>query len=64
MPDEGEFFSTLRYAWDALAYDYYPPGSRDENLAGSTIKMYYQHDQAIGEPEFHQAHQSGTSPHD
>ena len=50
MPDEGEFFSTLRYAWDALAYDYYPPGSRDENLAGSTIKMYYQHDQAIGEP--------------
>jgi hypothetical protein len=26
-PDEREFFSALRYAWDVLAYDHYPLGS-------------------------------------
>jgi hypothetical protein len=40
--ERGEFFSTLRYAWDALAYDSYEPGSLAEQLAGSTLSMYYQ----------------------
>jgi hypothetical protein len=39
---EGEFFSTLRYAWDALVYDRYKTGSKTERLAGSTLWGYYQ----------------------
>jgi hypothetical protein len=39
---EGEFFSTLRYAWDALVYDRYKTGSLTERLAGSTLWGYYQ----------------------
>jgi hypothetical protein len=39
---EGEFFSTLRYAWDALVYDRYKTGSQTERLAGSTLWGYYQ----------------------
>jgi hypothetical protein len=39
---EGEFFSTLRYAWDALVYDRYKTGSHTERLAGSTLWGYYQ----------------------
>jgi hypothetical protein len=42
-PDKGEFYSTLRYAWDALSYDRYKPGSPAENLAGSTLSMYVNH---------------------
>jgi hypothetical protein len=39
---EGEFFSTLRYAWDALVYDRYKTGSLAERLAGSTLWGFYQ----------------------
>jgi hypothetical protein len=39
---EGEFFSTLRYAWDTLVYDRYKTGSHTEQLAGSTLWGYYQ----------------------
>ena len=34
--------SLLRYcAWDALAYDKYETGSREEGLAGSLLQSYY-----------------------
>jgi hypothetical protein len=39
--DQGETFFTLRSAWDALAYDQYEPGSREEGLAGSLLQGYY-----------------------
>src|SRR4051812_8835839 len=48
--DKGEFFSTLRFAWDALAYDRYKPGSQAENLAGSTVSMYFNHNRVAGAP--------------
>src|SRR4051794_17876789 len=41
--DKEEFYSTLRYAWDAVAYDRYKPGSLAEGLAGSTLSMYVNH---------------------
>ena len=34
-------FFTLRSAWDALAYDKYEIGSREEGLAGSVLQAYY-----------------------
>jgi hypothetical protein len=37
----GEAAFTLLKAWDALAYDRYEVGSREEGLAGSTMQMYY-----------------------
>ena len=46
-----EFFSTLRFAWDALAYDSYEPGSSAEDLAGATLQMYHGHHRAAGEEE-------------
>jgi hypothetical protein len=36
-----ERFHTLRRAWDALAYEQYEPGSREEGLAGSELQAYY-----------------------
>jgi hypothetical protein len=40
MEQEDTFF-TLQSAWDALAYDKYEPGSREEGLAGSLLQSYY-----------------------
>jgi len=37
----GEMFFTVRSAWDALSYDRYEPGSREEGLAGSVLQAYY-----------------------
>jgi hypothetical protein len=34
------FFTPLRRAWDALAYERYEPGSEDEHMAGSTLCSY------------------------
>jgi hypothetical protein len=39
---ESDFYSKLRFAWDALVYDRYPTGSLTERLAGSTVWGYYQ----------------------
>jgi hypothetical protein len=40
MEQEDTFF-TLQSAWDALAYDKYETGSREEGLAGSLLQAYY-----------------------
>ena len=37
----GEQMFTVRSAWDALSYDRYEPGSREEGLAGSVLQAYY-----------------------
>jgi hypothetical protein len=37
-----EFWYMIRSAWDALAYDYYEPGTEDERMAGSALQNYYQ----------------------
>jgi hypothetical protein len=39
--EKGETFFTLRTAWDALAYDRYEIGSKEEGLAGSVLQAYY-----------------------
>ena len=39
--DQDDTFSTLMSAWDALAYDKYEPGSKEEGLAGSLLQAYY-----------------------
>ena len=39
--EKGESFFTLRSAWDALAYDRYEIGSKEEGLAGSVLQAYY-----------------------
>jgi hypothetical protein len=49
-PEKGEYYATLRYAWDALSYDRLKPGSLAENLAGSTLSAYYSHHRAEGSP--------------
>ena len=36
----GEHMFTVRSAWDALSYDRYEPGSREEGLAGSVLQAY------------------------
>ena len=36
-----EFFFQLQFAWDALAYNRYKPGSSAEHLAGSNLQSYY-----------------------
>ena len=38
--EKGESFFTLRSAWDALAYDRYEIGSKEEGLAGSVLQAY------------------------
>jgi hypothetical protein len=38
--DRLQFFTPLLWAWDALAYDRYEPGSEDEHMAGSTLYSY------------------------
>jgi hypothetical protein len=35
-----EHMFTVRSAWDALSYDRYEPGSREEGLAGSVLQAY------------------------
>ena len=37
----GEHMFTVRSAWDALSYDRYEPGSREEGVAGSVLQAYY-----------------------
>jgi hypothetical protein len=37
----GETAFILRNAWDALAFDRYEVGSKEEHLAGVTLQMYY-----------------------
>jgi hypothetical protein len=39
--EKAETFFTLRSAWDALAYDRYEIGSKEEGLAGSVLQAYY-----------------------
>jgi hypothetical protein len=39
--EQGDTFFTLRSAWDALAYDQYETGSKEEGLAGSVLQAYY-----------------------
>jgi hypothetical protein len=39
--EKAETFFTLRSAWDALAYDRYEIGSKEEGLAGSILQAYY-----------------------
>jgi len=39
--EKGETFFTLRSAWDALSYDRYEIGSKEEGLAGSVLQAYY-----------------------
>ena len=39
--ERGEIFFTVRSAWDALAYDRYEPGAREEGLAGSVLQAHY-----------------------
>jgi hypothetical protein len=44
---------TVRSAWDAIAYDRYEPGSREEGLAGSVLQAYYH---ATREPKIKLTH--------
>jgi hypothetical protein len=44
---------TVRSAWDALSYDRYEPGSREEGLAGSVLQAYAS---ATGEPKIKLTH--------
>jgi hypothetical protein len=37
----GQNLFTVRSAWDALSYDSYEPGTREEGLAGSVLQAYY-----------------------
>jgi hypothetical protein len=37
----GDHLFTVRTAWDALAYNRYEPGSREEGLAGSVLQAYH-----------------------
>jgi hypothetical protein len=39
--EKGERFFALRTAWDALNYDRYEVGSREEGLAGSLLQSYH-----------------------
>ena len=39
--EQDDTFFTLQSAWDALAYDKYETGSREEGLAGSLLQSYY-----------------------
>jgi hypothetical protein len=39
--EKGESLFTLRTAWDALAYDRYEIGSKEEGLAGSVLQATY-----------------------
>ena len=39
--EQDDTFSTLLSAWDALAYDQYETGSREEGLAGSILQAYH-----------------------
>ena len=49
----GDHLFTVRSAWDALSYDRYEPGSREENLAGSILQAYAG---AKGEPKIQLTH--------
>src|SRR4029453_4108587 len=49
----GEHMFTVRSAWDALSYDRYEPGSREEGLAGSVLQAY---SSATGEPKIKLTH--------
>ena len=39
--EQDDTFSTLLSAWDALVYDKYETGSKEEGLAGSILQSYY-----------------------
>jgi hypothetical protein len=39
--EQGEMLFKLRTVWDALAYDQYETGSKEEGLAGSVLQAYY-----------------------
>jgi hypothetical protein len=47
--EEMSFYFPLRFAWDALAYDRYEPGSLEERKAGAAVEYHYHgtHEQAI-----------------
>jgi hypothetical protein len=48
-----EHMFTVRSAWDALSYDRYEAGSREEGLAGSILQAYAS---ATGEPKIKLTH--------
>jgi hypothetical protein len=52
-PELGDHLFTVRSAWDALVYDRYEPGSREEGLAGSVLQAY---SGATGEPKIKLTH--------
>ena len=39
--EQEDTYSTLLSAWDALAYDKYETGTKEEGLAGSLLQSYY-----------------------
>jgi hypothetical protein len=47
--EKRRFFYQLGYAWDALAYDCYEPGSSADHMAVPNLSSYYQHSRATGE---------------
>jgi hypothetical protein len=49
----GEHMFTVRSAWDALSYDSYEPGTREEGLAGSVLQAFAR---ATGEPKIKLTH--------
>jgi hypothetical protein len=52
-PELGDHMFNVRSAWDALTYDRYEPGSREEGLAGSILQAYAG---AKGEPQIKLTH--------
>ena len=47
--EKRDFFHQLGYAWDALAYDHYEPGSSADHSAVPSLSSYYQHTRVTGE---------------
>jgi hypothetical protein len=39
--EQDDTYFTLLSAWDALAYEKYEPGTKEEGLAGSLLQSYY-----------------------
>ena len=47
--EKRDSFHQLGYAWDALAYDHYEPGSSSDHFALTNLSSYYQHSCVTGE---------------
>jgi hypothetical protein len=44
---EGNYYWQLRSAWDALAYEFYEPGSGSEYMAGVSLWDYHRRSQKL-----------------